>query len=91
MTGRTESGAKQVIERLLLVRVRHDDGMVLCTHHALCTLAIKNGAVIDMGPNLSRTNKRHRLDVRVITNQVNRIDSTVNHVEYTRRNSGFHR
>ncbi|MNZ71769.1 hypothetical protein D3C78_901350 [compost metagenome] len=91
LAGGPEGGADQVVEGLLLVGIRQDDGVVLGAHHALRALAVLRGAVVDVGADLGRADEGHRLDVRVIADQVDRLGAAVDHVEHARRDAGLQR
>src|SRR3989344_1689665 len=86
-----EGSAQQVVQGLLLVGIGQDDGVVLRAHHALCAFAVLRGAVVDVSADLGRTHEGHGLDVRMITNQVHRIDAAVDDVEYALGYTGLQR
>ncbi|MNH37101.1 hypothetical protein D3C79_979610 [compost metagenome] len=56
--------------------------MVLGAHHALCAFAVLGGAVVDMGADLGRTDEGYGLDIRVVADQVHRVDAAVDDVEH---------
>ncbi|MNV05399.1 hypothetical protein D3C71_957360 [compost metagenome] len=89
------SGAKRGtgnrVERLLLVRVGQDDGVVLGAHHALRALAGQGGAVVHMGAHLGGAHERHGLDVPVVADRVHSHFAAVDHVEHAGWNAGFER
>ncbi|MNS90881.1 hypothetical protein D3C72_1249490 [compost metagenome] len=65
--------------------------MVFRAHHALRALAVLGGAVVDVGADLGRADEGHGLDVRVVADQVHRVDAAVDDVEYTLGYTGLQR
>ena len=70
LSGRAEGRSDQRIERLLLVGVRHDDGVILGAHHALHALAVLRGEVVDVRAHGGRADEGDGGDVGVRAQRV---------------------
>ena len=65
------------------MRVWHHDGVVFCPHHALHAFAILAGTVVDMRADPSRSDKRHRFNLCMITQRIDHLLTAMQHVQYT--------
>lgn len=88
---RAEARAGQRVERLLLVRVREHDGVVLRAHHRLDALAVLAREVVDVRADRRRADERHRLDIRMRAERIDHLFAAMHDVEHARRHARFHR
>src|SRR6266403_2116516 len=79
---RTEGRTNQRIERLFLVGIRHDDGVILRSHHALHALAVLRGQVVHMGADMSRTHEGDGGDVGMGAQGIDRPLAAVHDIEH---------
>mmetsp|Transcript_42388 Transcript_42388/g.106937 ORF Transcript_42388/g.106937 Transcript_42388/m.106937 type:complete len:468 (-) Transcript_42388:382-1785(-) len=89
LTGGTEGGAHQLVDGLLLERVRQDRGVVLGRHVALHALAVRCGALVNVHTGALTTHKAHRADLRRVTDEVHCIVLALDHVHHTLGNASL--
>ena len=89
LSRRAEGGTDECVQRLILVGVRHDDGVVLGTHHALRTLAVITGEFVYVFTDVARSDERHCLDIRMCAECIDSLFAAVDDVQHTGRHAGF--
>uniref|UniRef100_A0A182PXR4 Uncharacterized protein n=1 Tax=Anopheles epiroticus TaxID=199890 RepID=A0A182PXR4_9DIPT len=89
LTGRTERRSSQLVERIFLVCVRHNNAVVLGAHISLYALSITSGTVVNVLARLIGTYKGYRPNVRVVADKVDRVVRTMNDVHHTGRAAGL--
>jgi hypothetical protein len=75
LTGSTECGSSKLVQSVVFVSIRHDDTMVFCTQVGLDALAVLSTAFEDVFTRVVGSNKRDGLDVRVVADEVDSVDT----------------
>src|SRR5690606_19076544 len=83
------SGTDERVHRLVHVRVRHDDHVVLGATERLYPFAVRGAVGIDVFAYGGRANKPDGLDVGVLDDGVHGFLVAVHHVQDARRQAGL--
>eukprot|EP01022_Parablepharisma_sp_SALTPOND_P009847 TRINITY_DN14066_c0_g1_i1.p1 TRINITY_DN14066_c0_g1~~TRINITY_DN14066_c0_g1_i1.p1 ORF type:complete len:1308 (-),score=476.92 TRINITY_DN14066_c0_g1_i1:655-4578(-) len=89
LAGGTEGGSQQVVDGLVLGRIRQHDAVVLGAHHALGALAGFAGTTVDVGADMGGADEGDRLDIRMVADHVGHVRAAMHHVEHARRQAGL--
>lgn len=89
LAGRTEGGAHNGVQALVLVGVRKESRVVLRSQVGLHTLAIGRTAGVDVFTCAVATDEANGLDGRLVQDEVDGLRGPVDDVDHTRGHAGF--